>query len=217
MDIENISAPPKRTQEQRSASTQQALLLAARDTISELGYNKTTVVEVSRRAGVSRGAQLHHYQTKEIMMLAVADFIFSGVEHELTQIADQLANSQGDVDHFIDDIWRQIFCEENFHPIMELVSAARTDTILRALLAERWKRLINTYDAIWAKVLNHRGHQKPELAMVLNLTLSLLRGMAFQRVIDDTDPCYYTDMLNAWSLIVKSILGKEPLQGLKLI
>lgn len=101
------------------------------------------------------------------MMLAVADFIFSGVERELALIADQLANSQGNVERFIDNIWDQVFCEENFHPIMELVNAARTDANLRTMLTGRWQRLIENYDMIWAKVLNRTDHQKTELEVNL--------------------------------------------------
>jgi AcrR family transcriptional regulator len=209
--------PKHRTQEERSASTRQALLLAARETICELGYSKTTVSEVSHRAGVSRGAQVHHYPSKEIMMLAVADFIFSGVERDLLRIADRLTKSPGDVEAFINDIWERVFCHDNFHPIMELVNAARTHPALRELLAVRWQSLIETYNDIWTKVLESSEHREPELEMLLNLTLSLLRGMAFQSVIDDAGPKYYNDMLKAWSLIVKGIIGKETLHGLKII
>ena len=216
VNIADTALPKHRTQEERSSHTRQALLLAARDAIYDIGYSKTTVSEVSQRAGVSRGAQIHHYPTKEAMMLAVADFIFSGVERDLSQIADRLRQSPGDIDGFINDIWTQVFCRENFYPIMELVNAARTHLALRELLAVRWQRLIETYDEIWTRILNRSDHQEPELVMLLNLTLSLLRGMAFQGVIDDAGPKYYDDMLKAWSLIVKNIIGKEALQDLKI-
>ena len=216
MQAQTEMAPRRRTQEERSAATRQAVLLAARDTICDLGYSRTTVAEVALRAGVSRGAQGHHYPSKEKMMLAVADFIFSGVERDLSQIAERLGKEPGNVEAFINDIWKRVFHRDNFCPVMELVNAARTNPALRELLSVRWQRLIETYDEIWARVISRSEHGNPEMVMLLNLTLSMLRGMAFHRVIDDDNQEYYDDLLKAWSSIVKRIVGKESLQGIKI-
>lgn len=216
MQTEAPTNPRRRTQRQRSAATRQAVLLAARDTICDLGYSKTTVAEVAHRAGVSRGAQVHHYPNKEKMMLAVADFIFSGVERDLSEMADRLDKEPGNVEAFINDIWERVFHRDNFCPVMEFVNAARTNPALRELLSVRWQRLLEAYDEIWAKVLNRSGHGNPEMVMLLNLTLSMLRGMAFQRIIDDDNREYHDDLLKAWTSIVKRIVGKESLQGIKI-
>ncbi len=97
-----------------------------------------------------------------------------------------------------------------------LVNAARTNRPLRKLLSVRWQRLIETYDDIWTGALSRSEHGNPEMAMLLNLTLSLLRGMAFHRIIDDDNQEYYDDLLKAWSSIVKRIVGKESLHGIKI-
>lgn len=49
------------TQKTMSEQTKAALRQAAIDSIYELGYEKTTGVEIARRAGVTRGALHHHY------------------------------------------------------------------------------------------------------------------------------------------------------------
>ena len=53
---------PRRVQE-RSLATKAALLDAAIESLVERGYAATTTIETARRAGVSRGAQLHHFPT----------------------------------------------------------------------------------------------------------------------------------------------------------
>src|ERR1700761_6000673 len=59
------TARVRRTQQERSAAMRLRLLEAAVDCLHDLGYSGTTTIEVAARAGVSRGAQLHHFPTKE--------------------------------------------------------------------------------------------------------------------------------------------------------
>lgn len=58
------AAKPRRTQEERSATTRKALLDATIDCLAEDGYAALTTTRVAARAGVSRGAQVHHFPTK---------------------------------------------------------------------------------------------------------------------------------------------------------
>src|SRR5271169_4955241 len=55
----------RRTQRERSAAMRERLLEATIDSLYEVGYSRTTTIEVAARAGVSRGAQLHHFPTKK--------------------------------------------------------------------------------------------------------------------------------------------------------
>ena len=58
----------------RTAAMQQKLIDAAIQCLYELGYAATTTQLVTDRAGVSRGAILHHYPTKVDLMVAVAEY-----------------------------------------------------------------------------------------------------------------------------------------------
>src|SRR4030081_3192822 len=53
-----------RTQAERSEHTRELLLDATIDCLVEVGYARTTVHEICLRAGLSRGAQQHHFTTK---------------------------------------------------------------------------------------------------------------------------------------------------------
>src|SRR5690242_18826761 len=60
----------RRTQEERSSATRERLLDATVDCLIEYGYAGTTVARIAERAGVTRGAQVHHYPTKADLVLA---------------------------------------------------------------------------------------------------------------------------------------------------
>src|SRR5688500_19878772 len=70
------SKKERRTQAERTAATRAALLDAAVECLAEVGYAGTTTTEVARRAGVSRGAQLHHFPTRTDLLAAALEETF---------------------------------------------------------------------------------------------------------------------------------------------
>ena len=58
------AARAPRTQQQRRDETRRALLDAAVESLIQVGFARTTTLEVQRRADVSRGALLHHFPSK---------------------------------------------------------------------------------------------------------------------------------------------------------
>ena len=61
-------------QTERTRAMRQRLLEATVECLVELGWSGTTTTVVSQRAGVSRGAQLHHFPSKQ-------DLVVAAVEH----------------------------------------------------------------------------------------------------------------------------------------
>jgi AcrR family transcriptional regulator len=65
----------KKTQAQRSAATQAALLEAARPLFAEHGYAAISTDQIARAAGVTRGALYHQFSGKEELFAAVVEQI----------------------------------------------------------------------------------------------------------------------------------------------
>ncbi len=61
--MSTAEAPTGRTQAERTAATRAALADAATELLIERGWAAVTAVEVCNRAGVSRGAFHHHYDS----------------------------------------------------------------------------------------------------------------------------------------------------------
>ena len=61
----------RRTQAERRATTRAALLAAARDLFTERGFAATGRDDIAERAGVTRGALYHHFDSKEAVFRAV--------------------------------------------------------------------------------------------------------------------------------------------------
>src|SRR4051794_22424756 len=72
-----------RTQQERSAAMRRRLLDATVESLVDHGYAGTTTTRVTQIAGVTRGAQVHHFPTR-------ADLVAAAVRH-LAALRTELA------------------------------------------------------------------------------------------------------------------------------
>jgi len=65
--------PPRRTQEERKAESERAIVRAARELFARQGYLRTTLAEVGKAAGYTGGLVSHRFGSKEGLLRAVLD------------------------------------------------------------------------------------------------------------------------------------------------
>ncbi len=202
------AARAPRTQQQRRDETRGALLDAAVESLIEVGFARTTTLEVQRRADVSRGALLHHFPSKTELLVAAIAHLAEMRARELKQLAAQLPESNGiaRTGAVIDLIW-QCFSGTMFQVAMELRTAARTDPELRGVLviAER-----NLRDRIFAQARTLFGKdvaEHPGLERALDLTLQLMIGAAMSGQLHDDGRI--RDLIDDWKLIFPMILDSS--------
>src|SRR5689334_1357000 len=143
-----------RTQQQRREETRRALLDAAVESLIEVGFARTTTLEVQRRANVSRGALLHHFPSKAELLVAAIAHLAEMRAIELKRLSAALPAERGATDSsggggsgggktgradartdaVLGLLW-QCFSGTFFQVAMELRTAARTDPELRPALA----------------------------------------------------------------------------------
>jgi AcrR family transcriptional regulator len=110
-----------RTQKERSAATQGALLSAARRLWGERGYAAVSTPEIAQAANVTRGAMYHQYANKTELFLAVLEAIETDVINRLT--ADVIAadpSTPTEILHITADAWLQIAVEPEIRQLMLL-------------------------------------------------------------------------------------------------
>src|SRR6476620_5052805 len=88
------AARTPRTQQQRRDETRRALLDAAVESLIEVGFARTTTLEVQRRAEVSRGALLHHFPSKTELLVAAIDHLAELRAKELKRLAAELPDER---------------------------------------------------------------------------------------------------------------------------
>ncbi|MEQ0564044.1 helix-turn-helix domain-containing protein [Amycolatopsis sp. NEAU-NG30] len=145
----------RRTQQDRSAGTKAALVAAARELFAERGYQAVPADEITRAAGVTRGALYHHYADKQGLFRAVVEQL----ERELTEevaaafgrAPDALTGMTAGLGVFLDaclrkdvqrisltdapavlgwEVWREIEAEHGLGLLTELLESARANGLI---------------------------------------------------------------------------------------
>jgi len=174
-------AEDRRVQE-RSIATRAALLDAALQCLVERGYAATTTIETARRAGVSRGAQLHHFPTKAQLLTAAVQHLF---DRRRAEFVDALAAVDPDADRLdaaIDLLW-SMFQGPVFVAWTELWVAARTDPALAAALVAVERRFTEESRAMFTDMFPVEPGGDPAFYDIgRDFAFAVMTGVALQRL-----------------------------------
>lgn len=111
----------RRTQTERSAATQQALLSAARRLWGERGYAEVGTPEIAEAAGVTRGAMYHQFADKTALFLAVLESLEEEVMQRLAQdVAAAEPKTPAEAIYVAADAWLDIAREPEVRQLMLL-------------------------------------------------------------------------------------------------
>ncbi len=110
-----------RTQAERSAATQKALIEAARRLWGERGYAEVSTPEIAEAAGVTRGAMYHQYADKAALFRAVIEAMDQEILERLqAAVAAAQPETPADTMHAMADAWLHIAREPEVRQVMLL-------------------------------------------------------------------------------------------------
>jgi AcrR family transcriptional regulator len=186
-----------RTQQERRERTREALLDATIECLVELGYSGTTVHEICRRAGLSRGAQQHHFTTKAELMAAAVEHLVERLKDEVTGTL-VLPPGPERVGEAIDLLWKG-FSGKLSTAALELWVAARTDEELRRSMLPVDRALARSTLDIYRAAAG-QDLDPERLETLFWLTLNVTRGLALDAMIGG-DPSRRAHLLAEWKAI----------------
>jgi AcrR family transcriptional regulator len=120
----------------KSVQARQRIIDGALACFVEIGYHRTTMSEIARRAGVTRGSVQHHFSTTDEVLMATVDFVY---RESLRRYQNLLGNLNGSNEELIERgvaaLWEMM--RDPLHvALQELAAAARTSATLRAVLQD---------------------------------------------------------------------------------
>src|SRR5262245_14198262 len=191
---------PRQTQEERSNAMRVRLLDAAMDCLVEHGYAGTTTVEVAKRAGVSRGAQLHHFPTREELVTAAMKHCHDRRIAEYRSLFKSLPPDSDPIAAGIDLLW-SMFQGRDFYAFLELDVAARTDPILRRALESVAAAFTQEAAATVRELFPAQGNLAQLITLTLSMSFFLMEGMALERIVDDNEHLH-AQVLGLWKTML---------------
>ena len=183
-------------QQERSRSTQHRVLEAAVECLIERGWSGTTTTLVAARAGVSRGAQLHHYRTKSDLLVAAVEHLAERRSAELRAEAAALPPGGDRVAATI-RLLAALFTGPLFSAAIEVWVAARTDPTLRTALVPVESRFGREVHRLTVELLG-ADESRPGVREAVQATLDLMRGLGVASLLTD-DSARRGRLLAQWS------------------
>ncbi|WP_338040933.1 TetR/AcrR family transcriptional regulator [Nocardioides aquaticus] len=200
------TAPTRVPQEERTRVMRARLLEATVECLVERGFAGTSTTLVSQRAGVSRGAQLHHFPTKDALVVAAVEHLSEVRRRELVAAAAALPTGEQRTravlgmlaDHFTSPV---------FTAALELWVAARTDPGLLDAVAPLEQRVGRETHRLTVELLGADEHA-PGVRELVQATLDLVRGLGLADTITD-DARRRSRILDEWARVLDTALKER--------
>ena len=158
------------------------LLDATIECLVTYGYAGTTTPRVAQLAGVTRGAQIHHFRSKEDLVVAAIEHLAQQRAHGAIRELGRVQSSPDPVSMVLDFLW-EAHRGPMFVAALELWVAARTDPVL-ARQIERVEPVVNsTLIAAISQLVPDHTAQK-EIRNVVYTAMDALRGILVASFVD---------------------------------
>ena len=143
---------------------------------ADIGYHAATNSEIAAASGLTRGAMLYHFATRDALVAAAAEHIQAA---RLTQLDAAASNPPPGVDatgQAIAAYWR-LLAEQPFIAFSELEAVARTDAMVRACVAPAQEAFDRAQVGTPFATIAQAG-QGPRFQASRDLARFLLEGLA---------------------------------------
>ena len=162
----------RRTHAERTAETRARIMGAVVESISEVGFKRSTAAEIARRAGVTWGAVQHHFGGKDGILAAVLEDSFERFAARLGDIEVEGAPLERRVALFVERAWEH-FASPHFRSTFEILQhyAGEAGNGWQAEMLAAWNR-------IWSTIFEDAHLSRRRRITLQHYTISCLTGLA---------------------------------------
>jgi AcrR family transcriptional regulator len=179
-----ISAPvrERRSHAERTAETRERVMAAVVETISEVGFNRATAAEISRRAGVTWGAVQHHFGDKDGILMAVLEESFHRFAEILGEVSQAEALQAEDLEKrvamFVERSWIH-FSSPHYRTTFEILLNLPDEIELP------WQReMLREWHRIWSGYFPESNPSNQATIEVMLYAVSVLTGLATTQMLE---------------------------------
>jgi AcrR family transcriptional regulator len=172
--------------QERSQTTRRLLLDAAVDELLERGYGGLTTSRVALRAGVSRGAQQHHFPHKAMLVTEAVRHLAARQLDELRVGVASTRRGRARIERALDLLFAQ-YGGPLFTAIVELSLASRTDPELSPVVAAAEREISQAVQASADEICGEEVASRPAFSDRWATALSTVRGLAMLRLLGHSE------------------------------
>jgi AcrR family transcriptional regulator len=202
---------PRRTQIERTAETRSRILAATIESIGEVGFQRTTAAEISRRSGVTWGAVQHHFGSKDGILGAILEESFNRFSNGLLKAFEDVGRTASltrRIETFIDAAWAH-FGSSHYRATFEILledAAARKSGSPSELHDRSWQgEILKAWTRVWRRLFPDIDLGRRRAMMIQHYTISVLSGLASMQLLAGDVAPFVEDELD----LLKRTLARE--------
>lgn len=199
------ATPRRRTQAERTEQTRRKILDAALHLLGERGYAGLRTADVAAAAGVSKGAQTHHFPSKDDLVVAVVEHVFRRASDRARKRARRAESPDAAIRALIADS-QEFFFSELFLIALDLAIQGRLRNAPDNALTQLSAATRLPVEAHWRTALVESGVPSQVADDLLWLTLSIVRGLAIRRLWQHDAP-RFKRLFRLWREMVAAYLS----------
>ena len=193
----------QRKPQARSVETRRRLREATLDTIVDVGLPRASTPRINERAGVSNGAQQHHYPTRSELIVSSLEELTNEFTDQLDRHLDEIAQSGT-----LTTVLRLIASTADEHERyrlcwIEAMVAARTSPELADALRPLDRAKTERFRDVAARIATCDADMAADIA---ELTTYLVRGMGLQRNLHSASD--FERLLDLWCTMVETTTAR---------
>lgn len=190
-------------QQDRSRATRERLLECTIESLAKDGWAATTVAEVAKLAGVSRGAAQHHFPTREDLITAALEHMFTA----LTAAVEQTHTLPTGPERIEAAVTRAVdfYTGILFKAALQVWAAAPSDEALRRRILPLEAKFGREAHRATVAMLG-ADDSDPTVHRLVQATLDLARGLGLADTLSD-DSARRKQVVAAWSAQLRIAFG----------
>jgi AcrR family transcriptional regulator len=171
------TVPPRRiTRAEQRAATRRALIDATVECLMHDGYGALTTRRVAERAGVAQSTLMHHFETREALLVEAVEAVALRLADEALEQIDLAALHRPEQrEAILDEAWRE-FTSPQALAAAQLWTAAWSEPELAATLRDLERR-INAILLATSATLFGELAADPRFPALIDASVSLIRGL----------------------------------------
>ena len=190
-------------QAERTALMRARLCKAAFELIRDHGYVNFRTAAVTRHAGVSQGAHLHHFPTKDSLAMATLQYAYEASCADSLAFIAELPAGADIIDAMLEDA-RGFFLSSQFRVALDILMAGGGDAEFRQQLIALTLRYRGRVERAWLERLVDAGWSLSAAEDMLAMTFSLVRGFAM-RLLVEPDTTAFDRVFARWKVMANAL------------
>ena len=175
----------RRSQEERSKTMRKRLIKATIECLALEGYANTSLSRIVTRAGVSRGAQVHHYASKNELILDAALYLMHRAYRQFGDVLLNIADEDNRLRAMVKTVWEVIYNQPSANAFLELLIACQHDKTLADVAKNLNAQIMHAMQDPVDHYFEARSPQSESPVDMLRALVIYMCGLASSRVLMD--------------------------------